>query len=152
MSLSDEEKFRFDLQGFVILRGVLDRSSCDALSEIADAAWPAQPHDGAYRRAEYVSRWHQAMLDLSDHPRVLPALVELIGPRLRLDHDYSIFMRRGPERFTLHGGPFLFETDHWYRYHDGVMRNGLTVANWNLTDAPASAGGFFYEQELGNGK
>ena len=37
------------------------------------------------------------------------------------------------------GGP---EGDHWYKYRDGIMRNGLCVMSYNLADAPAGAGGF----------
>lgn len=142
VALSSEERFCFDLQGFVVLRGVLSPAACAALCAQSDQVWPRQTTDTPFRRTANVSQWGKPFLDLIDDERVLACLIELVGPRLRLDHDYSIFMRQGPERFTLHGGPFLFETDHWYRYHDGVIRNGLTVATWNLTDAPAGAGGF----------
>ena len=140
--LSDEETFRFDLQGYLVVPAVLTRAECDDLSRLADAVWPRQPDDGAFRRTASVSQWGKAFLDLMDHPKVLPYLIELIGGRLRIDHDYSIFMQKGAEANKLHGGPRLVETDHWYYYSDGVMRNGLTVATWNLTDAPQGAGGF----------
>ena len=77
-----------------------------------------------------------------DDDRLLPYLVELVGSRLRIDHDYCIFMRRGAGSNNLHGGPWRYESDHWYRYHDGEMRNGLTVATWNLTDVGPGDGGF----------
>ena len=32
--------------------------------------------------------------------------------------------------------------DHWYKYRDGVIRNGLCVMTYNLADAPEGAGGF----------
>ena len=35
-----------------------------------------------------------------------------------------------------------YESDHWYHYNDGVIRNGLMVATWALTDAKAGDGGF----------
>ncbi len=140
--LTEEQKFLFDLRGFLVLPGVLSRDDCERLIRFADHVWPRQPEDGPYRRTGEVSQWGKPFLDLIDHPKVLPYLAELIGSKLRLDHDYCIFMREAASRNQLHGGPFRYETDHWYRYHDGVMRNGLTVATWNLTDAPAGAGGF----------
>ena len=73
---------------------------------------------------------------------MLPYLVELIGPRLRADHDYCIFMRSGAEGQNIHGGPMRYESDHWYHYHDGIMRNGLMVATWVLNDAEPGDGGF----------
>ena len=139
---TEEEKFRFDLQGFIVLPGVLTRTECTLLSELSDAAWPRQPGDGAFRRTEAISRWGGEFLNLIDHPCVLPYLVELIGPRLRADHDYCIFMRSGADGQNIHGGPMRYESDHWYHYHDGVMRNGLMVATWVLNDAEPGDGGF----------
>ncbi len=34
------------------------------------------------------------------------------------------------------------EADHWYRYHDGVIRNGLTVFTYCLSDNGPEDGGF----------
>ena len=140
--LSDEQKFNFDLQGFLVVKGVLTHDECRELSDLADEIWPEEPSDGPYRRTGSVSMWHQRFLDLIDHPVVLPYLEALIGPRLRIDHDYCIFMKKDGAKNRLHGGPRMFETDHWYHYADGVMRNGLTVATWNLTDARLGDGGF----------
>ena len=142
MPMTDEEKFIFDLQGFIVIPGVLSKTECEQYIALADEAWPRQPDDGAFRRFGGISRWGQPFVDLMDHPRVLEYLVELIGRRLRIDHDYCIFMRKGDAINPLHGGPRLYETDHWYYYQDGIMRNGLTVATFNLTDAPEGAGGF----------
>ena len=38
--LSDEEKFRFDLEGYLIIPGVLSLAECAQLSELSDAVWP----------------------------------------------------------------------------------------------------------------
>ena len=53
-------------------------------------------------------------------------------------------MRRGDARGGLHGGSHLRHSwsDHWYRYQDGLMRNGLTVITFFLTDAAEGDGGF----------
>ncbi len=139
--LTDEDRFRFDLQGFLVIPSVLSAEQCQSYSDLADEAWPEQPDDGPFRRTEFVTAWGQPFVDLMDHDAVLPCLVELLGQRPRVDHDYCIFMKNGAGGSYLHGGPFKFP-DHWYQYRDGKMRNGLTVATWNLTDAPAGAGGF----------
>ena len=83
---TEEEKFRFDLQGFIVLPGVLTRAECTVLSQLSDTAWARQPGDGALRRTEAISRWGSELLNLIDHPSVLPYLVELIRPRLRAAH------------------------------------------------------------------
>lgn len=140
--LSNEEKFRFDLEGYLVIPGVLTASECAQLSELSDTAWPRQAEDGAFRRTSNVSQWGEPFRNLMDHPRVLPYLIELIGPRVRLDHDYAIYMQRGARSQPIHGGPMRYESDHWYHYHDGVMRNGLMVATWVLSDARTGDGGF----------
>lgn len=140
--LSDEQKFLFDLEGYLVLPGVLSAAECDALSARADAVWPVQESDGPFRRAEDVTRWGPEFLELMDHPKLLPVLIELIGSRLRIDHDYCIFMAPGASGQDIHGGPRRIETDHWYYYSDGIMRNGLTVATFALTDAAEGDGGF----------
>ena len=140
--LSDEEKFRFDLEGYLIIPGVLSLAECTQLSELSDAVWPRQPHDEAFRRTAQVSLWGNNFRNLMDHPKVLPYLIDLIGPRVRLDHDYAIYMQKGAPSQPIHGGPMRYESDHWYHYNDGVIRNGLMVATWALTDAKAGDGGF----------
>jgi ectoine hydroxylase-related dioxygenase (phytanoyl-CoA dioxygenase family) len=140
--LTEEEKFRFDLEGYLVVPGVLTNLECEVLSALCDKHWPRKTDDGGFRRTANVSQWGKPFLDLIDHPKVLPYLVELIGTRLRADHDYSIFTQPNTRGQPLHGGPFLYESDHWYRYADGSIRNGLMVATWVLTDANAGDGGF----------
>lgn len=140
--LSEEEKFRFDLQGYLVIPSVLSAQECASLSQLSDTHWPRQPNDGDFRRTEAISQWGPPFLNLIDHPRVLPYLEELVEPRLRADHDYCIFMQPGAAGQDIHGGPMRYESDHWYHYHDGVMRNGLTVATWVLNDARPGDGGF----------
>jgi hypothetical protein len=93
--LSDEEKFRFDLEGYLVIPGVLSPCECTQLSKLSDNVWPRQPQDGDFRRTGQVCQWGEEFRNLMDHPRVLPYLVELIGPRVRLDHDYAIYMQKG---------------------------------------------------------
>ena len=123
MPMTDEEKFVFDLQGFIVIPGVLSDEECSTYIELADKAWPIQASDGPVRRFNGISQWGQPFVDLMDHPVVLEYLVELMGRQLRIDHDYCIFMRSGGRRGQLHGGPRGNESDHWYYYKDGEMRN-----------------------------
>ena len=60
---------------------------------------------------------------------------------MRLDHDYAIIMNSGEKRGRLHGGEDGGRAggnvgDHWYKYRDGVIRNGLSVMTYNLVDCP----------------
>jgi hypothetical protein len=141
--MSPEEKFQFDLQGYLVVQGVLDSDELAALNAMADDP-PGGWGDGASYRTSNVSQWSQAYQSLIDHPKLLPYLLELMGPKVRLDHDYCIFMRQGAPNGGLHGGPSpqVGAGDHWYTCHNGVMRNGLTVFTFNLAAAGPGDGGF----------
>ena len=142
--MTPEEKFLFDLEGYLVVRGVLDPARVAELNALADEAFPGEHDESGLRRTSRVSQWGPDFRDLIDHPRLLPYLVELLGPKFRIDHDYCMFMRRGATAGSIHGGPApqLGESDHWYRYHDGVIRNGLTVFTYCLSDNGPGDGGF----------
>ena len=143
--MTTEERFQFDLQGYLVVRGVLTPGEVAELNELADEAWAGEHDESGLRRASHVSRWGPRFRGLIDHPGIVPYLVELMGPKFRIDHDYCMFMRRGTSRSRLHGGPSpqCYEGDHWYRFYpDGTIRNGLTVFTWNLADCNPGDGGF----------
>ena len=140
MAMTEEEKFMFDLEGYLVIKGVLTGEEVAELNTIADTKFPYSDPDSVTRE-EAVSVWGEPFKRLIDHPRIVPYLVELIEPKFRIDHDYCIFMSEGNTRGGLHGGPGN-AGDHWYSYRDGIMRNGLCVVTYFLTDAPAGAGGF----------
>ena len=97
--MTGEEKFAFDLEGYLIIKNVLSADEVAEMNEIADRAFPPEGDDTRYRRASRVSCWGDPFKKLIDHPEVLPYLIELMGPKVRLDHDYCIFMTEGgPKR------------------------------------------------------
>ena len=135
--MTGEEKFQVDLEGYLIIKNVL---TADAVAEMNDIINNTE-------RQGPPSLWGEPFKRLIDHPKILPYLLDLLGPNVRLDHDYAIFMNGSERRGGLHGGedggrPGGPEGDHWYKYRDGIMRNGLCVMTFNLADAPAGAGGF----------
>jgi len=86
--------------------------------------------------------WCQPFRDLLVHPSTTPVMLELLGDGFRLDHLYGILMTAGTEGHVLHGGGTADDLTHFYRFHNGRMRCGLTVVSWQLTDADEGAGGF----------
>ncbi len=143
--LSAEERFQFDLEGYLVVREVLSGKEVAELVALSDEAWPGEHDETGLRREANVSQWGSRFRDLIDHPKLIPYLVELMGAKFRIDHDYSMFMRRGTYRSHLHGGPspqYPVGGDHWYRYTDGTIRNGLTVFTYCLSDAGPGDGGF----------
>ncbi|MCZ6680816.1 MAG: phytanoyl-CoA dioxygenase family protein [Candidatus Poribacteria bacterium] len=112
------------------------------MNEIANRVFaPEAGEDISDRHTFGIVHWGEPFKKLIDHPKVVPYLVELMGPKFRLDHDYCIFMNEGDTAGGLHGGNGI-AGDHWYKYRDGVMRNGLSVVTYFLTDAAEGDGGF----------
>ena len=135
--MNDEERFLFDLEGYLVVRNALSPRDVAEINRIADERFP---DDEPGRHGEWSTLpWGEPLKRLIDHPTIMPYLVELLGERVRLDHDYAIFMKQGESRGGLHGGT---GGTHWYHYRNGRMSNGLTVVTWFLTPAPAGAGGF----------
>ena len=139
--MNNEEKFVFDLQGYLIIKNVLNTDEVAELNKITDQMRQQIDHHNRIEDQRQPSLWGEPFQRLIDHPNIFPYLIELLGPNVRLDHDYSIFMNAGDERGGLHGGPD-FHGDHWYKYRDGAMRNGLCVVTYCLSDVNAGNGGF----------
>ena len=144
--MTPEEKFIFDLQGYIVIKNVLSDEEIANLNAIADREFPETYDDETgVKRTSRISHWDPACVNLFDHPKTLPYLIDLVGEKFRADHDYCIFMTKGAKRGNLHGGSGHVigrAADHWYRYHDGVMRNGLTVCTYFLSHAGPGDGGF----------
>lgn len=140
--MTSEEKFLFDLEGYLVIKQVLSAAEVAALNTIAERRGPALSDGQRYGRVFRASAWGPPFQALIDHPRIVPYLVALVGRRFRLDHDYCIFMAKGGTGQELHGGESDENPDHWYQYRDGVMRNGLTVVSFCLSPANDGDGGF----------
>lgn len=140
--MTPEEKFLFDLEGYLVIKQVLSAAEVATLNAIAERRGPALSEGRRYDRVFRASAWGPPYQALIDHPRIVPYLVALVGPRFRLDHDYCIFMEKGGTGQELHGGENDENPDHWYTCRDGVMRNGLTVVTFCLSHANAGDGGF----------
>jgi hypothetical protein len=140
--MTPEERFQFDLEGYIVIKDVLTEAELSEMNSQAEIAFPLGDHDPGNRRDSPVSQWGPLFQALIDHPAITPYLDELLGPKFRIDHDYCIFMRKGGAGGNLHGGDTDRSPDHWYRYRDGVMRNGLSVVTFFLSDAGPGDGGF----------
>ena len=117
--MTGEEKFQVDLEGYLVIKDILTDDEVAEMNAIIDKG----DRQGA------PSLWGEPFKRLIDHPKILPYLIELLGPHVRLDHDYSLFMEKGQGRGGLHGGEDGGRAggsvgDHWYKYRDGHMRNG----------------------------
>jgi len=128
--LTDHEKFLFDLNGYLVVRGAL---SADEISEL-NSATDAHSHEAISRDATALKNakragcfgakgsrrdlggmlnWEQdGFRNLLAHPKLAPYCDALLGPGYRLDHQPMVLQQdAGSEGFSLHGGPLKGDHD-----------------------------------------
>ena len=100
--MNEEEKYLFDLRGFIVLKNVLKGPQIRDLSQRLEAfrehnTSPILGSDRTTFRSEHDPAWSSASLlelggsylDLIDLPAIAPYLETLLGEHYRLDHDYA---------------------------------------------------------------
>ena len=150
--MNEVEKYLFDLQGFIVLRDVLDDAELVELNRLIDEQ-DLGPPPGSSENFNFGSsneavnpggflEWGKPLCELLDHPRIMPILRFVLGDGFRIDHYYGIYMREGTSALRLHGGGTPYDPPEYYHYQNGSMFNGLTVVAWNLVNSGGQQGGF----------
>ena len=128
--LTDEERYRFDLQGYLVVPGALGATEVDACNRAIDAVagtpaategmlgWP-EPHREPFRC-------------LLVHPAVVARLNELCGVRCRLDHGPRLLAGGDGTGAELHGGGEPFSPATWYHQQNGRIFASAVTAAWQL--------------------
>ena len=148
-TMNDQEKFLFDLQGYITVPNALDAAQVAELNRILDEHIAQDlPADKLTHRWGNLLTWGQAYRNLIDNPALVPYLETLLGKHFRLDHDYADLIRpssngavKGPIGTMLHGGATPFDPAQYYHFKDGRMFNGLIVVAYNLCDINEGDGG-----------
>jgi ectoine hydroxylase-related dioxygenase (phytanoyl-CoA dioxygenase family) len=144
-TMNDQERYLFDLQGFITVPNALSADELAELNRIFDEhiAKDAGAEKTTMRWGNLFS-WGAPFRRLVANPRLTPYLEEILGKNFRLDHDYIDLIRsgKGPIGTTLHGGNTPFDPSQYYHWHNGRMHNGLTVVAYNLRDVNPGDGGF----------
>ncbi|EKX44930.1 hypothetical protein GUITHDRAFT_71713 [Guillardia theta CCMP2712] len=168
--MTAQEKYLFDLQGFLVVRGVLSKDEVREANEAIDAhadqfqsrtddhlrnAKMGSPlaGDGATPRLDmggmlgWPAPYSNVYRKLLAHPRLVPYLNQLCGEGYRLDHmPLVIASEKGAEGFSLHGGTINADGNYVpylaYHFSHGKMYNNLLACSVQLVDHPAGSGGF----------
>ena len=150
--MNAEEKYLFDLMGFIVVKQVLSREEVAELNALIDSydLWrkaeagqePAWVNDPNFMTVGALHTWDEPFRRVLAHPRMLSYLQSLVGSKFRYDHGYAILMRPGSKQLGLHGGHTPWDPAQDYEYRDGEMMNGLTVLSYALSDAGPDDGGF----------
>ena len=157
----EEEKYYFDLRGYLVVRGALTGEEVDqcnaAIDHFADriSRYGGSLARGSTTLSAQASRkqltgmlgwptpYREPFRRLLVHPTVVSRLNEFSGRGFRLDHGpLLIGADAGTEGHTLHGSGEPMSPATWYHQQNGkIYCRGITVA-WQLADCGPGDGGF----------
>ena len=151
--MTDEEKYLFDVAGYLVVENVLSSDYCerliDALHEIINSPREQLPVGVSHSEqgpgeisVSDLPSVGTLFADLIDQPAVIDILTEIIGPQLRLEIAYALIRRNGFGGLPLHGGGGGVDPHFTYHHFNGQIFAGHTVVAFNLTDASEEEGGF----------
>jgi Phytanoyl-CoA dioxygenase (PhyH) len=142
------DRYRFDLQGFIVLRGVLDPDEVRRAARAFEWALEETPRQDRHTkksgeiRLENLLAWGPDVVRLLDHPAVIDVLRDVVDEGFRLDHAYALWHPQGAGQIGLHGGGPTPAGGAFYTCANGRIRTGLTAVGWALVDPPPAGGGF----------
>ncbi|MDA1088382.1 MAG: phytanoyl-CoA dioxygenase family protein [Verrucomicrobia bacterium] len=142
--MTDEEKYIFDLQGFLKLESVLSPAEVSAMQNDMAEHGIANPDNNPQKSRFQFLDWGDRWRNLIDHERLLPCLNAIIGERFRLDHIYGMAASKDGEsgQFGLHHESHMFGHGCYSHFEKGRMHNGLIVVSFALSDTTEGGGGF----------
>ena len=166
--MNDQEKYLFDLRGYMVVKNALSTEQVEDLSSRLEAycKTDGRRHFGSDRTrfgaegdtawsAPSLLEWGGTYIDLIDLATIAPYLETLLGVGYRLDHDYiNVVNAEHPSQLHLHGGghqgaggpqDLVGPSDGgqcYYRYNNGRFFNGLLTVAFELDSVSPSSGGF----------
>jgi hypothetical protein len=157
--MDDREQFLFDLQGFLLVKNFLTEAEVKRLNEAVDANLDKCVDDpnshavgnlvGPKKRGSFHGMltweqpWCQPFRDLLAHRKLIPYLNTLFGRGWKLDHSpFMLTGGAGSEGLILHGSTsYHHDGSQYYVYANGLMRCGMIVCQYQLSDVNSGDGG-----------
>ena len=161
-AMTEEEKYYFDLRGYLVVHNAISQELVDAcnasidhfyeqlvLREKGNRTRQSEARSAKEGRGEIwgILGWPAPYRDpfrkLLIHPVIVSRLNEFCGKRFRLDHGpWLITGGKGSDGQRLHGGGEPFSPPNWYHQQNQNIYCRAVTVSWQLTDVPAGAGGF----------
>lgn len=168
--MTDDERYLFDLNGYIVIRGVLSPEEVERANQAIDkhAHEMIERSDPALRNAVKGSQLYgtgpgrkdlgrvlewgaddsKVFKSILAHPRLVPLFHGILGKGYRMDHlPFVLAQDKGAEGFQLHGGTIDCSSGEYnphlaYSCHHGTITSALLGCNVMLTDHNAGDGGF----------
>jgi len=142
-TMTDEQKFVFDMKGWLLVPGVLSAAECreirDFLTTLRERRDTLPPHE----RAGYGG----AVAKLHDHPVVVGILRSIIAQDVndkaygfRLEANYIQHRQAGSDGIDPHGGG-AGAGPLGYQVYNGNIYSGLTRVVWEINEVEKGTGG-----------
>lgn len=161
VTMTNREKYLYDLQGFLVVKGFMTGAEVKAANDSLNAnedkrAEFGPPHQTAEAlKGKWASNrgypdllswpkpWCEPFRNLVGHSKLIPYCNTMFGRGWRLDHSVDAACAIiGCEGLHLHGwGNGELDGSRYYRYQNGRMRCALTVFLFALTDVNPGDGG-----------
>lgn len=160
MGVTDRERFLYDLQGFLVVPGVLSADEVARCNEAIDANLhfvvdhhkgtrsPALEGSAPRRLMTKLLEWEKPFCDpfreLLVKKSIVPYLNAFLGVGWRLDQlPFGFLADKGAEGLHFHGaGRFHPGDGFFYDYTAGRILSGMVVVEYALTDQGPGDGGF----------
>lgn len=164
------QQYLFDLDGYLVIKNVLEPEEVATLNRlIDDQNLPAPEKSPRFGSAPTLQssllsytkngaeqtpvgsgflNWGKPFCDLLDHPAILPILRLRLGDAFRLDRLYGMYMRQGMRYSTLHSdygasAPNAgVKPGEYFAFRTNQVHEGFVVVAWALSDAGPEHGGF----------
>ncbi len=159
--MDPRERYFWDLNGYLILRGVLGAAEVDAANEAIDHYSHTMEMDEANRGArdsrslrgtgrqtlhgllELDKPYCDAFRDMLAHPALVARLNVMCGTGFRLDHGPLLISGvKGTEGLTMHGAGEPHRPFVAYHHQNGTTYCGGVTVTWQLANVNAGDGGF----------
>lgn len=152
--MNEEQKYLFDLRGYLVLENVLSQEEIAEANAALDnhGLWDGENKLGFPLLKQYnpfianagpLHLTPRPVRGMISHSEVLPHLEEVLGPDLRYDEGQVLYARQGAGALVLHNGNTPWEYPPLtYQVRDGRIYGGHMIAAFCLTDAQADQGGF----------
>ena len=160
--MDPDERFLFDLAGYIVVKDVLSPVTVAAANAAVDAHYEEAVVAAHMKNHEDddgpdTARWDlRGMLGWDDrapfvemlaHPKLVRFVNDICGSGFRMDHAPTLITQKQGSGMDgsdvgLHGGAQGgFSPTSYYVWKNGRMHNGLIVVSFALTDCPPGAGG-----------
>jgi hypothetical protein len=151
--MTDEQKYLFDLQGYIVLKNVIPPALIEACNNVLDRFEDMPP--GEYppplclgttktEKELYISNILEAdsaLVPLIDIPEVIDVIKGVTGGPYRLNHTYTIYRWGGGyTELHMHGTPIIPKCQ--YHCRNGQMVSTLTKAVFPMLDCDVEDGCF----------